>query len=343
MVFRLWRPVMTGKAGACPRCTSSLSAKNPSCQRAFALKSSGRTECHPRQGNSDSNLGRRFRGHGVVVMILEAGVVADAVASPSSSPAAGSDVGAASAQPSSCADGRLPRCVTVISEWKAPSGPHLVWVLAVEGITIAQACGWRHRSMSAKSFREWLLEGQLYGRSPGQLPPRDPRSLSLTRATTFLLTRCVAAAKLELSDPLAAPHPCANPRCCPLPPGRSLVAVIITTTVTRRLAVVPTLWRLLPRRCTQGGRAGALPPRATCRAQVGARRPRLARRCYVVGCRRATWGGRRATWGGQRPVGPCTLVPSGTAEPSGAWWCGTGLSVVAVAGTPPRTCACSQV
>ena len=56
---------------------------------------------------------------------------------------------------------------------------------------------------------------------------------------------------------------------------------------------------------------------ASCHASVhtvGARRPRLARRRYVVGCRRATWGG-------QRPVGPCTLVPSGTRpsrqEPAG--------------------------
>ena len=167
-----------------------------------------------------------------MVMILEAGVVADAVASRSSSPAAGSDVGAASAQPSSCADRRLPRCVTVISEWKAPSGPHLVWVLAVEEITIAQACGWRRRSMSAESFREWLLEildhyhrrGRALSRSQSAWPPPSSNSVTLLLPHTHVLTRGAA-----------------------LPPG----AVIITTTATRRPAVVPTLWRLLPRRCTQ--------------------------------------------------------------------------------------------
>ena len=63
--------------------------------------------------------------------------------------------------------------------------------------------------MSSESFREWLLEGQSSGIIPGQLPPHNQRGRSLSR-----VTRCVAAAaKLELSDPLTAPHPRAKPQC----------------------------------------------------------------------------------------------------------------------------------
>ena len=116
------------------------------------------------------------------------------------------------------------------------------------------------------------VSGCLRGSCPGLFPDNfhlevlvhhHQRGRSLSR-----VTRCVAAAKLELSDPLTAPHPRAKPR-CPLFTGHSLVAVIITTTATRRPAVVPTLRRSLPRRGTQGCRAGALLPRCS-------RHPRLS-------------------------------------------------------------------
>ena len=72
-------------------------------------------------GRPESNVGRIFRGPGVVVIVLDACVAADAVASPPKSVEAGSDVGATSAQPSSCTDGRSPWCVTVILESNEPS------------------------------------------------------------------------------------------------------------------------------------------------------------------------------------------------------------------------------
>ena len=72
-------------------------------------------------------------------MMLDAWVVSDATASASTSAEAGSDVGATSALPSSCMDGRSRRRVTVIPESNAPSGPPLAWVLAMETIPIAQA------------------------------------------------------------------------------------------------------------------------------------------------------------------------------------------------------------
>ena len=89
-------------------------------------------------GQSESNVGRLFRGPGVVLMVSDAFVAAGAVASPSSSLAAGSDLGATSALSSSCADGRSRRRVTVIPESNAPSVPLLAWVLAIEKIAIAQ-------------------------------------------------------------------------------------------------------------------------------------------------------------------------------------------------------------
>ena len=81
-------------------------------------------------------------------------------------------------------------------------------------------------------FREWLLEildhyhrrGRALSRSQSAWPPPSSNSVTLLLPHTHVLTRGAA-----------------------LPPG----AVIITTTATRRPAVVPTLWRLLPRRCTQ--------------------------------------------------------------------------------------------
>ena len=108
------------------------------------------------------------------------------------------------------------------------------------------------------------VSGCLRGSCPGLLPDNfhlevlvhhHQRGRSLSR-----VTRCVAAAKLELSDPVTAPHPRAKPR-CPLCTGHSLVAVIITTTATRRPAVGLTLRRPLPRRGTRGSRTGALLPR----------------------------------------------------------------------------------
>ena len=90
-------------------------------------------------GQSESNIGRIFRGPGIVLMMFDAFVAAGAVASPSSSLAAGSDLGATSALSSSCADGRSRRRVTVIPESNAPSVPPLAWVLAIEKIPIAQA------------------------------------------------------------------------------------------------------------------------------------------------------------------------------------------------------------
>ena len=77
---------------------------------------------------------------------------------------------------------------------------------------------WRRRVMSSKAFCVWLLEGQLSGRFPGQLLPRGPRPAASTRAITSCVTRCVAAAWLELDDPPTAVHPHANPR-GPLPPS----------------------------------------------------------------------------------------------------------------------------
>ena len=66
---------------------------------------------------------------------------------------------------------------------------------------------WRRRVMSSKAFCVWLLEGQLSGRFPGQLLPRGPRPAASTRAITSCVTRCVAAAWLELDDPPTAVHP----------------------------------------------------------------------------------------------------------------------------------------
>ena len=85
-----------------------------------------------------------------MVMVLEACVAADAVCPPDISAEAGSDVGATSAQPSSCTGGRSPWCVTVILESNEPSAPPLARVLAVEEIAIVQAAWWRLRSMSAE-------------------------------------------------------------------------------------------------------------------------------------------------------------------------------------------------
>jgi hypothetical protein len=193
----------------------------------------------------------------------------------------------------------------------------------------------------------WVAPSLDVGRIVPRVAARDPRSLSSTRASTFPLTKCVAAAKLELSDPLAAPHPCANPRCCP--PTRCCHHHNYRhSTPSRRANAVATIAAPLHAVRSRGRIA------ASCRASVhtvGARRPRLARRRYVVGCRRATWGGRRAMWGGQRPVGPCTLVPSGT-RPSRQEPAGGAVLVLRVVVrywsyvwryTPSRTCACSQV
>ena len=72
-------------------------------------------------------------------MMLDGCVVADAVAPASTSAEPGSDVGATSALPSSCMDGRSRRRVTVIPESNAPSGPPLAWMLAMETIPISQA------------------------------------------------------------------------------------------------------------------------------------------------------------------------------------------------------------
>ena len=138
-------------------------------------------------------------------MVLDACVARRrCVASPPTYVGSGSDVGARSAPPSPCADGRSPRCVTVIPESNAPSGLPLAWVLAVEEITAQAAVVASSRYV--ESFREWLLKGQLSGIFPGHnfrlevLDHRSRRGRSLSRATT-----CVAAAKLELIDPLAAP------------------------------------------------------------------------------------------------------------------------------------------
>ena len=65
-------------------------------------------------GQSENNIGRIFRGSGVVLMVFDAFVAAGAVASPSSSLAAGSDLGATSALSSSCADGRSRRRVMLL-------------------------------------------------------------------------------------------------------------------------------------------------------------------------------------------------------------------------------------
>jgi len=81
---------------------------------------------------------------------------------------------------------------------------------------------------------------------------------------------------------------------------RSL-AIFTTTGAARRPAVVPTPPRPFPRRRAPR----ALPLRAH------ALRPRLQGPRPLCSA-----GGWRATWGGQCPVGACSLVPPGTAEPS---------------------------
>ena len=70
-------------------------------------------------GQPESNRGRNFRGPGVVVIVLDACVAADAVASLPTFVDSGSDVGATSAPPSSCMDGRSCRWFYVIPESKA--------------------------------------------------------------------------------------------------------------------------------------------------------------------------------------------------------------------------------
>ena len=99
--------------------------------------------------------------------MLDGCVVVDAVASPSTSAAVGSDVDAISVPPSSCIYGRSSRCVSVRLESNAPSDLPLTWVLTVDEITIAQAAvvapslyvGW-NRSKS----------GCLRGSCPGDFP-----------------------------------------------------------------------------------------------------------------------------------------------------------------------------
>ena len=91
-------------------------------------------------GRPESHIGRIFRGCGAVLMVFDACVAADTVASPSSSPAAGSDLCATSAPPSLCTYMSPQSASTkAILESNAPSCPPLACVLAVEKIPIAQA------------------------------------------------------------------------------------------------------------------------------------------------------------------------------------------------------------
>ena len=161
-------------------------------------------------GQPESNVDRIFRVPGVVVMVLDACVAADAVASPSSSPATGSDLGPTSAPPS-----MRGWVITSVRHRdtgaNASSGPPLAWVVTVEAVAMTRRrLWWRCGVMLAEAFCVWLLEGQLSGRFPGQLLPRGPRPPSSTSAIASCVTRCVAAARLELDDPLTAVHPHAN-------------------------------------------------------------------------------------------------------------------------------------
>jgi hypothetical protein len=213
-------------------------------------------------GQSDSNIGRIFRGPGVVLMMFDASVAAGAVASPSSSLAAGSDLGATSALSSSCADGRSRRRVTVIPESNAPSVPPLAWVLAIEryphraggcgGAVVLcrpkrSACGCLRGSCPGDFPDNFYLEvldrqhrrGRSLPASQGAWPPPGSNSM------TLLL-------------------PCTHMRPSPTLIGRSLVALFKTTGTARRPAVVPTLPRSFPRRRAPRAlplRAHALRPR----------------------------------------------------------------------------------
>jgi hypothetical protein len=173
-------------------------------------------------GQSESNIGRVFRGPGVVLMMFDAFVAAGAVASPSSSLAAGSDhrpLGATSALSSSCADGRSRRRVTVIPESNAPSVPPLAWVLAIKRYPHrAGGCG--GAVVLCRPKRSAC--GCLRGSCPGDFPDnfylevldrqhRRGRSLPASQGAWP-----PPAAWLELDDPPTAVHPHANPR-GPLP------------------------------------------------------------------------------------------------------------------------------
>jgi hypothetical protein len=116
-------------------------------------------------GQSESNIGRVFRGPGVVLMMFDAFVAAGAVASPSSSLAAGSV---------SCRPKR-------------------------------SACGCLRGSRPGDFPDNFYLEA---------LDRQHRRGRSLP--ATSCVTRCVAAAWLEIDDPPTAVHPHANPR-GPLP------------------------------------------------------------------------------------------------------------------------------
>ena len=234
-------------------------------------------------------------------MVFDAFVAAGAVASPSSSLAAGSDLGATSALSSSCADGRSRRRVTVIPESNAPSVPPLAWVLAIEryphraggcgGAVVLcrpkrSACGCLRGSCPGDFPDNFYLEvldrqhrrGRSLRASQGAWPPPGSNSMTLLLPCTHMLT-CAA---------LSHPH-------------RSLVSRHLQnygrgSTTSRRAHAAAII---------------SAPPR-TARTAASCTRSQApspgSSRC-VVGC----W---RATWGGQSPVGPCSLVPPGTAEPS---------------------------
>lgn len=200
-------------------------------------------------------------------MMFDAFVAAGAVASPSSSLAAGSDLGATSALSSSCADGRSRRRVTVIPESNAPSVPPLTWVLVIEryphraggcGGTVVlcrpkrSACGCLRGSCPGDFPDNFYLEvvdrqhrrGRSLPASQGAWPPPGSNSMTLLLPCTHMLTRAALSHRSLI--------------------GRSLVAVFKTTGAARRPAVVSTLPRSFPRRRAPRAlplRAHALRPR----------------------------------------------------------------------------------
>ena len=121
------------------------------------------------------------------------------------------------------------------------------------------------------------------------LDHRSRRGRSLSRTTT-----CVAAAKLELIDPLAAPtllnHGAHLHRSLA---GRRRHHNYRHSTASRRANAAATIAAPL-----HAGRS-----RGRTAASVLTQRPRLSG-VRAVGCRRVTWGG-------QRPVGPCPPSPAG--------------------------------
>ena len=160
----------------------------------------------------------------------------------------------------------------------------------------------------------------------------------------------MATAKLELSDPLASYNThMLKPQCCPLPPGLPLVAVIMTTTATRRPDVVPTLWRPL-HAPLHAGRCGS--ERCGLRATLSLRhqlvlaarmaiswRPWLASACFWPG------GGAEArnhALSALLPVSGTRDAVAAVADASGVEWC-TSCSISCMVHTVCDPCKCMNI